>query len=105
MPTVAVEVAYSDSYAKLQRDGRLWLEGTDNAVNVVLLINLRLLNNRTRLGCNVEVWRRGVPPIRMVSALHCIVIGISLMQSDNNLMADRGARRFDVSGNHHPYSG
>lgn len=39
-PTVAVEVGFSQSYDSLLRDMRLWLEGSDGNVRVVILVNL-----------------------------------------------------------------
>lgn len=55
-PSTVVEVGWSESYPHLERDMRLWIDGT-RAVNVVLVIKWSRLSSKVR--GSVEAWVRG----------------------------------------------
>lgn len=55
-PSTVVEVGWSESYPHLERDMRLWIDGT-REVNVVLVIKWSRSSSKVR--GSVEVWVRG----------------------------------------------
>jgi hypothetical protein len=55
-PSTVVEVGWSESYPHLDRDMRLWIDGT-REVNVVLVIKWSGFASRVR--GSVETWVRG----------------------------------------------
>ena len=55
-PSTVVEVGWSESYPHLERDMRLWIDGT-RTVNVVLIIKWSMSSSKVR--GSVEAWVRG----------------------------------------------
>ena len=55
-PSIVVEAGWSESYPHLERDMRLWIDGT-REVNVVLIIKWPRSSSKVR--GSVEAWARG----------------------------------------------
>lgn len=75
-PSIVVEVGWDESYPYLERDMRLWIEGT-REVNVVLVIKWTRSSSKVR--GSVEKWVRGasgIPTMRQSSV--CVFLLIVL---------------------------
>ena len=73
-PSIVVEAGWPESYPHLERDMRLWLEGT-RQVNVVLVIKWSRSSSKVR-GI-VEAWSRGAngaPTKRVVSVCVSLLV-------------------------------
>lgn len=71
-PSIVVEVGWSESYPHLERDMRLWIDGT-REVNVVLIIKW----SRSRMVRGVvEAWVRGAngAPVKRQTSV-CVSLG------------------------------
>jgi hypothetical protein len=57
LPTIAVEVGWSESAPNLQKDMELLLRGGGGAIKVVIVLNWRVRRHRTVVAGTVDVWR------------------------------------------------
>jgi hypothetical protein len=57
LPTIAVEVGWSESGTDLVRDVDLLLKGGNGGIKVVITLNWRLQQHATVVAGTVQVWR------------------------------------------------
>lgn len=83
-PSIVVEAGWSGSYPHLERDMRLWIDGT-REVNVVLVIEWSRSSGNVR--GSVEAWVRGAngAPAKRQS-LVCLSLSLSWFSSNIILM-------------------
>lgn len=80
-PSAVVEVGWAESYPHLQRDMRLWIEGT-REVNVVLVIKWTRSSSKVR--GSIETWVRGAngaPEMRQSSVCVSLCFSLDCLQT------------------------